>query len=86
MVVLDESSKDGWMLIRKYGHAYKGGEASTRTALQRGIRYSILLVLTVDGYMAVRVVEGSIDGCEFFDFVLHDVVCVPCSYVLYSCI
>jgi transposase len=86
MVVLDESSKDGRTLIRKYGRAYKGSEASTRTALQRGIRYSILPALTVDGYMAVRVVEGSIDGREFFDFMLHDVVCLPYSYPLYSCI
>jgi len=30
--------------------------------------------LTVDGYMAVRVVEGSIDGAECYDFVVNDVV------------
>ena len=78
LVVLDESSKDGRTLIRKYGRAYQGAEASTRTSLQRGIRYSILPALTIDGYMAVHVVEGSIDGNEFFDFVLHDVVCIRC--------
>lgn len=61
------------MLIWKYSHAYKGGEASERTALQQDICYSILLVLTVDGYMTVCVVEGSIDGHEF-NFVFYDVV------------
>ncbi|KAI0264583.1 hypothetical protein BGY98DRAFT_888945, partial [Russula aff. rugulosa BPL654] len=43
-------------------------------SLNRGVRYSILPALTVDGYMAVRAVEGSIDGAEFFDFVLNDVL------------
>ena len=60
LVVLDESSKDGRTRIRKYGLAYQGAEASTRTSLQ------------------LRVVEGSIDGNEFFDFVLHDLVCILC--------
>jgi len=40
----------------------------------RGTRYSILPAITVDGYIAVRVVEGSVDGAEFFDFVLNDLV------------
>jgi transposase len=43
LVVLDESSKDGRMLIKKYGRAYQGAGASTITSLKRGsIRYSIL--------------------------------------------
>jgi hypothetical protein len=33
-----------------------------------------LPVLTIDEYMAVRVVKGSIDGAEFFGFTLNDVV------------
>ncbi|KZP11984.1 hypothetical protein FIBSPDRAFT_679679, partial [Athelia psychrophila] len=35
-------------------------------------RYSVLPALTIDGYAAVRVVEGSVDSVEFFDFVLND--------------
>ena len=38
------------------------------------MRYSILPALSLDGYMAVRVVEGSIDGAEFYDFVVNEVV------------
>jgi hypothetical protein len=30
----------------------------------------------VDGYIVVRVVEGSVDGAEFFDFVLDDLVSI----------
>jgi hypothetical protein len=31
--------------------------------------------LGVDGYEAVRVVSGSVDGETFFDFIMEDVVC-----------
>jgi hypothetical protein len=31
---------------------------------------------TLDGYIAIRVVEGSIDGAEFYGFVVNDVVCM----------
>ena len=75
MVVLDESSKDGRTLIRKYGRAISGQDPFLELPFSdRGIRYSILPALTLDGYIAVRVVEGSIDGAEFYDFVVNDVV------------
>ena len=73
-VVLDESSKDGRTLFRRYGRALAGSRASAMAPLERGIRYSILPALTVDGYIAARAVEGSINGLEFFDFVVEDVV------------
>ena len=74
LVVLDKSSKDGRTLIRRYGRAVAGSRASAMAPLERGTRYSILPALTVDGYIAAQVVEGSIDGLEFFDFVVEDVV------------
>ena len=51
-------------------------------SLDYGIRYSALPALSLDGYMAVRVVEGSIDGAKFYDFFVNDVVSLP--YVSYS--
>jgi hypothetical protein len=51
-----------------------GHPAIENVSSNRGVRYGILPVLTIDGYMAVRAVEGSIDGAEFFDFILNDVV------------
>jgi hypothetical protein len=74
MVVLDESSKDGRTIFRKYGRALSGQDPFLELSFDRGIRYSILPALTLDGYIAVRVVEGSIDGAEFYDFVVNDVV------------
>ena len=74
MVFLDESSKDDQVLLRVYGRMLSGETPVDYVMLDRGTRYSVLPALTVDGYMAVRVVEGSIDGAEFYDFVVNDVV------------
>jgi transposase len=68
LVFLGESSKDDRTILRKYGRAPSGEDAVDIVALDHGIRYSILPALTIDGYMAIRVVEGSIDGVEFYDF------------------
>jgi len=51
MVVLDESSKDGKTLIRKYGRVPSGEDAVLQVSLDRGVRYSILPALTIDGYI-----------------------------------
>ena len=81
MVILDESSKDDRTLIRKYGRGPSGDDPIFTVSLDRGIRYSILPALTVDGYIAARAVEGSVDGEEFFDFIVNDLVsrssCIP---------
>ena len=73
MVILDESSKDDRTLIRKYGRALA---LVLTVSLDRGIHYSILAALTLDSYIAIRAasVKGSINGEEFFDFVVNDLV------------
>jgi transposase len=72
MVFLDESSKDGRTVFRKYGRAPQGERPVIQESNDRGTRYSILPAITINGYIAVRVIEGSVDGAEFFDFVLDD--------------
>lgn len=74
MVFLDESSKDGRTLIRQYGRAESGETPVEVLPFERGERYSILPALTLDGYIAVRVVPDSVDGAELYDFVLNDLV------------
>ena len=41
----------------------------------RGERYSMVAALSLDGYEAVHVVPGSVDGEEFLDFIVNSVVC-----------
>jgi len=61
LVFLDESSKDDRTILRRYGRATSGQSPVDLVRLNRGIRYSVLPALAVDGYMAVRAVEGT-DG------------------------
>jgi hypothetical protein len=74
MVLLNKSSKDGHTLFRQYGRAPIGETPQESMVHDQGIRYSILPALTLEGYIAIRVAEGSIDGAEFFDFVVKDMV------------
>ena len=41
----------------------------------QGERYSMVAALSLDGYKAVHVVPGSVDGEDFLNFIVNDVVC-----------
>lgn len=71
---IDESSKDDRTIYRHYGWAPRGHRAVKRVSLSRGKRYSILPAMTLDGYIATRIVSGSVSTEEFIDFVLNDVL------------
>jgi hypothetical protein len=49
--------------------------ACKKVVFIRGKRYTILPALTLDGFIAVDVFEGSCDRKRFVDFVLNQVVC-----------
>ncbi|KAI0934012.1 hypothetical protein AcV5_005999 [Taiwanofungus camphoratus] len=73
------SSKDGRTVFRRYGRAPAGECASQTMPLDRGVRYSILLSLA--GYIALHVIEGSIDGEEFYDWVVNDLSTTLCTEI-----
>jgi transposase len=74
-VVVDETSKDDRTLARLYGRAPSGQDAVMSAHFVRGERYSMVAAMGIEGYLATRVVEGSVDGDEFFDFIVNEVVC-----------
>ena len=74
IVWTDESSKDDRTIYRHYGRAPVGHRAVIDTQFVRGERYSILPAMTTDGYIAVRIVLGSVEGGEFFSFIVEEVV------------
>ncbi|KAF8810534.1 hypothetical protein BYT27DRAFT_7024247, partial [Phlegmacium glaucopus] len=39
-----------------------------------GDRYSLLAALSVTGLVGTRVVQGSVDGDEFFDFIVEEIL------------
>ena len=92
MVFVDESSKDEQTIYRRFGCAPKGQDATIRAKFVRGTRYSIAAAITTEGYIATRVVGGSVDGLEFVNYILDDVVSfriltllVFCLTLPYSC-
>jgi hypothetical protein len=60
-VVLDETSKNERTYARLYGRAARGKRATLTDVFVRGDRYSLCAAMTVEGYIAARVVEGSYD-------------------------
>lgn len=87
--MVDESRKDGRTIFRKRGRAPRGQRAEISVDFVRGDRYSIIAALTVNGYIDTRVVPGSKDSKEFFDFIvkrLYVLICynLPCVSKIYS--
>lgn len=83
-VTVDESSKNEFTLQRRYGRSYAGQQATMVGPFVRGTRYSLCAALSLEGYIASRVIEGSYDSFEFFDFIVEDVVCPIYLYSLYT--
>src|SRR5436853_5223472 len=74
LIFLDESSKDDRSLTRLYGYSPRNTRAQKKVVFVRGKRYTILPALTLEGFVAVDVFEGSCDKKRFVDFVLGQVV------------
>lgn len=74
LIFIDESRKHDWTLYRHFGRVIEVVE------FDRGDQWSILLALTLDSYIAVWAVIGSIDGVEFYHFAVNDVVSSTFSY------
>ena len=79
IVAVDESSKDDRTIYRRCGRSPSGMRAPCSARFVRGERYSLIAAMSVDGYVSTRVVGGSVDTAEFFDFIVGDVV----SFSLY---
>jgi len=74
LIFLDESAKDERSLSRLYGYSLRNTPAQKKVVFVRGKRYTILPALTLDGFVAIDIFEGSCDKKKFVDFVLDQVV------------
>jgi hypothetical protein len=61
-------------LNRVYGYSNRGCRIQGNTIFLRGKRYTILPALSLDGYIAVDIMEGSCNKEKFKDFILSKVV------------
>lgn len=70
-VALDESAVDNRTGQRNYGWSQLGQPCVRRMSFLRGTRYSILPALTVNGIVALEIIEGSITKEIFLTFLLR---------------
>jgi hypothetical protein len=74
LIFLDEASKDERTLSRGYGYSLKNTFATKKNVFVRGVRYTILPALSLQGIIAVDIIEGSCTKDKFKEFVISYVV------------
>jgi len=55
--------------MRRYGYSVRGLPPRDQRLLVRGVRYSGIAVMSLEGIHDVQVVEGSVDGVKFEEIV-----------------
>jgi hypothetical protein len=74
LIFLDETAKDERSLSCTYGHSFKNQRVSQKVVFLRGIRYTILPALTLDGFIACDIMKGSCSKERFCSFILTHIV------------
>ena len=75
LVFADETSKNDHTLAHRYGLALAGERAVFTDVFIRGQHWSLAAAISQNGYIATKVVPGSLDSFDMFDFVAEQVVC-----------
>ncbi|POG70605.1 hypothetical protein GLOIN_2v102803 [Rhizophagus irregularis DAOM 181602=DAOM 197198] len=95
---MDEVSKDERTLSRGYGYSLKNTFAIKKNVFVRGVRYTILPAFSLQGIIAVDIMEGSCIKEIFKNFVISNVVSLgiviiiiillilPVIFIFFSCI
>ena len=71
LVWVDESGFDKRNAVRKYGYSIKGAPLCNHHLFIRGIRYTAIPIVSMEGVHDVYIAEGNIDGTRFHKFVQH---------------
>ena len=56
--------------MRRYGYSVRGIPPRDHRLLIRGVRYSGIPVMSLEGIHDVQLVEGSVNGGKFEEFVI----------------
>ncbi|RGB30079.1 hypothetical protein C1646_765792 [Rhizophagus diaphanus] len=70
---MDEAAKDERTLSRGYGYSFKNTFPINKNVFVRGVRYTILPALSLQGFIAVDIMEGSCTKERFREFVISNV-------------
>ena len=68
-VWLDESGHDRRHTIRKQASSFRGVPFADHPILARGVRYSAIPIMLLEGIHDVFVTEGTVDGDKFVQFI-----------------
>ena len=74
LIFIDESAKDERTLSKLYGYSSVNTRAKKSVVFIRGKRYTILPALSLKGFIAIDIMEGSCDKEKFQIFVLTKLV------------
>jgi transposase len=80
---LDETSKNEKTAARTRGRARKGRRAIMKQRFVRGQRLSATGLLTIDGIVVSKVVEGSMTRDLYLNFLEYEVVCAPFTSLMF---
>ena len=69
LVWLDETGYDNRNALRKKAYSIRGMPLYDHQLLIRGVRYSAILVMSLDGIHDECNTEGTVNGEKFADFV-----------------
>jgi hypothetical protein len=79
LVFLDESGINARSGERTRGWSFKGKVARLKVPGAKAENFSVLPAMTVDGYIACNIYQGSVNAKMFKDFIEHDLLprCSP---------
>jgi len=69
LVMADETSKNDLTLAHQFGRALAGECTAFTDVFTQGQRYTLTAAISHQGYIAAKVVPGSFDSFDFFEFV-----------------
>ena len=65
VVMANESSKDNHTIFWQWGQSIKGTPVGVCMMFTRGEQYSILAVMSINGYIATHIIIGSVNSYKF---------------------
>ena len=74
LLFIDEAAKDRRTSCRPSGRSFRGQRCRGQWYFVRGVCYSILPAMTLDGIIAYDIIEGPVDGARFLHFLQEHVV------------
>ena len=71
---LDGTGTDRRNVLRRYAYSWRGMPAVAHRLLVRGQRLSSIAIMSTSGVLDCHVVQGTVDGDVFYDFVQNDLL------------